>query len=144
MRMNLADTRTYPKFAYYVRVNIPQVIHVPAIVSAFRRIGGIDRPTLRQALIWGSGPSIRITPLVGANGEFTPNIGSQEIRIDRGIVQEFEAGRGVQMARAGRVYLVGTTLLHELIHWADDQDGIDRAGEEGVEFEVAMYGRDID
>jgi hypothetical protein len=140
MRMRNADIAKYPKLAYYVRVNLPEVIHVPAVVQAFQRIGGINRSTLRAALAYGFGPTINITNLVGADGEFTPNIGSQEIRLDRRIVEEFEAGRGRRVARAGNVYLVGITILHELIHWADDQDGIDRPGEEGEEFENAVYG----
>jgi hypothetical protein len=140
MKMSQADIKQYPKLAYYVRVNIPEVINVPAIVNAFRTIGGIDRTTLRTALAWGSGPTIKITILVGAVGEFTPDIRSQEIRISKQLVEEFEAGRGKRVARAGNVYLVGVTLLHELIHWADDQDGIDRPGEEGEEFERAIYG----
>ena len=56
------------------------------------------------------------------------------------IAFEFEAGRGRRVVRAGHAYLVGVTLLHEMTHWADDQDGVDRPGEEGEEFERAMYG----
>lgn len=140
MRMHAADIKAFPQFAYYVRVNIPQVITVPAIVHAYRSIGGIDRPTIRRALHWGAGPIVTVTTLVGAIGEFTPDIHSQEIRIERSIVLEFEAGRGRRVVRAGRAYLVGVTLLHEMTHWADDQDGVDRPGEEGEEFERAMYG----
>jgi hypothetical protein len=141
MKMTAEDIRKYPKLAYYVKVNIPQVATVPAIVSAFAKIGGISRPTIATAIKWGIGPSIKITDLVGAFGEFTPETGSQEIRIDRRLVEEFEAGKGRRTARAGNVFLVGVTLLHELTHWADDRDGIDRAGEEGEEFERAMYGK---
>lgn len=56
------------------------------------------------------------------------------------MVDEFEAGKGKRVARAGDVYLVGVTLLHELVHWGDDQDGIDRPGAEGEEFERLIYG----
>jgi hypothetical protein len=34
-------------------------------------------------------------------------------------------------------------LLHELVHWGDDQDGVDRPGEEGKEFERRAYGTAI-
>ena len=103
------------------------------------RIGGIDRRTLRVALTWGTLPDIRIVDMAPL-GAFTPFINSQEIRIQRAMVNEFEAGRGRRDARAGSVFLVGVTLLHELTHWADDQDGIDRDGEEGEEFEIERYG----
>jgi hypothetical protein len=92
---------------------------------------------------WGTVPNIKITNLARAHGGFTPNVGSQEIRINKMMVEEFEAGNGKRAAHAGNVYLVGVTLLHELIHWADDRDGIDRPGEEGEEFERAMYGNVI-
>jgi len=138
--MDALDIKKYPKLAYYVRVNVPDVIHVASIVGAFKRIGGINRATLKTALAWNSRPSIKITPLVGAFGEFTPDEHSNEIRIDQSMVEDFEKGKGRRVVHAGNVFLVGVTLLHELTHCADDQDGIDRAGEEGEEFEKAMYG----
>lgn len=58
-------------------------------------------------------------------------------------MQEFENGGGIRKARNGNVYLIGVTLLHELIHWCDDQDRIDRPGEEGEEFENLVYGNVI-
>lgn len=143
MKLTLTDQKAFPAFAYYVRVNIPQVICVPAIVSAMDRIGQLNKAKLTQALKWGNGPSIKITKLVGAIGEFTPDIGSNEIRIETAIVKEFEGGKGRRVAKAGNVFLVGVTLLHELVHWGDDQDGVDRPGEEGEEFEKLVYGKVI-
>jgi hypothetical protein len=97
-----ADMKKYPKLAYYVRVNIPQVINVPAIVKAFKKIGGIDRPTMKAALHWGALPSITVTDLVAALGEFTPDSGSNEIPVDTKVVKDFGAGEGVRVAQAER------------------------------------------
>lgn len=83
MRILGADIRTYPRFAYYVRHDLPSIMSVPAIVTAMRRIGQIDLARLRLAAQWGHGPVISIVPLVGAYGEFTPGVHSQEIRIQR-------------------------------------------------------------
>ena len=62
-------------------------------------------------------------------------------------MKEFEAGKGLRATTSGKqVYLVGVTLLHELTHWADAQDGHDDAvpgdpgNEEGEAFERAVYG----
>ncbi len=140
MKMTASDIRTYPKLAYYVKENLPEIINVPIIVSALNRIGQINEMNLRLALVWGSNPTLKITHIAGGYGEFTPNTNSNEIRIDKAMVEEFEAGTGKREARAGKVYLVGVTILHELVHWGDDQDGIDRAGEEGEEFEQMVYG----
>ncbi|HFE47841.1 MAG TPA: hypothetical protein ENJ21_00840 [Chromatiaceae bacterium] len=145
MKMTHADITRYRKFAYYVRHDIPEIIHVRSIVAAMQEIGQLDRASLQRAVRWNQGPDIKITPLADAYGEFTPDIGSNEIRIDKSVVEDFEAGRGVRQTSSGRnVYLAGVTLLHELVHWGDDKDGIDRPGEEGAEFERRVYGMIID
>ena len=145
MIMTAADIKKYPKTAYYVRVNILEVARVPSIMRAFKTIGGISRATLLAALKWEQGPSIKIMKLVNASGdelygEFSPGKGSKELRIGQQVVAEFEAGKGRRVARAGNVYLLGVTILHEAMHWADDQDGVQRVGEDGNDFEIAMYG----
>lgn len=140
MRLSPVDVRRYPKFAHYVKNDLPKIIRVPSITQAMNSIAQLNRAKFQLALSWNANPSIKITNLVGALGEFTPNIGSNEIRLDTSIITDFEAGRGRKVARAGNVYLVGVTLLHELVHWGDDQDGIDRPGEEGNEFERLAYG----
>jgi len=140
MKMISVDIKAYPKLAHYVKNDLHKVIDVPSIVSAMNKIAQLNRAKLKIALSWNSGPTIKIAPLVGAYGEFTPNTKSNEIRIQEKMVREFEAGRGKRVSRAGNVYLVGVTLLHELVHWGDDQDGIDRPGEEGSEFERLIYG----
>lgn len=146
MQLSKADIRQWPKFAYYVRVDMPAVRDVLTIITTIQRLAGtINRATIRNALLWGRGPMITIVPLPGEYGEFTPDIGSNEIRIDRDLVQEFEDGGGlVRTARGQMVYKVGVTLLHELTHWADDQDGLDTLGEEGEQFEEAIYGGVVD
>lgn len=139
--MNSSDIKKYPKLAYYVKYNIPQVLHVSPIIMALKKVGGIKKSKIKQALKWGIGPEINITTLVKAYGAFTPNSKSNEIRIDIKLVEQFEKGKDVRLARAGNVYLIGVTLLHELVHWADDQNGKDRPGEEGEEFEKLIYGK---
>ena len=141
MRVTAADQKRYPRFAAYVRVDMKNAAAVPAIARAMNRIAHLDQARLTTALSWGTAPTIRITPLVAAYGYFTPGVHSNEIWIDAKTVQAFEAGRGRRAVRAGRVYLVGVTLLHELVHWGDDQDGVDRPGEEGEELERLLYGR---
>lgn len=143
MWLDPADARTYQNLAEYMSRRLPTVYTVPSIAYALRETGQFNRIKLRQSLRWGQGPTVVVRNLVGANGEFTPNIGSNEIRVNRPLVEAFEAGGGIERARAGNVYVIGTVLLHELVHWCDDQDGIDRPGEEGKEFEQLVYGRDI-
>jgi len=140
MKMSHADIASYPKFSKYVRFSLPQVIKVPAIVRAMQTIGQLNKATLTRALTWGSDPSIKVVALAGEYGEFTPDVHSNEIRINSTLVADFEAGRDLRAVRGGHAHLAGITVLHEMIHWGDDQDGIDRPGEEGEEFERLIYG----
>jgi hypothetical protein len=144
MRMSSQDSVDYPKTSHYVRVDLIEVLTMPRILGAMRRIGQLNEGAFRTALTWGHGPRIKITHLHKAYGEFTQNIGSHELRLDRRtLVDEFEAGRGWARMRNGQHFpMLGATLLHELTHWGDDQDGVTEPDrEEGEEFEIAFFGK---
>jgi len=140
MKMTDSDLKKYPKLTFYVKNNLPDIVHAPVIVQAMNKIGQINRARLIAALKWGAGPRIKIVPGLAACGKFFPAAGSNELQIDQRLVKDFENGKGTRRARAGNVYVVGVTLLHELIHWGDNLDGIDRLNEEGEEFERLVYG----
>jgi hypothetical protein len=142
--MSAGDQSKYPKLAKYVKSSLPTVADVGVIASAMNTIGQLNLSKLRSALKWGSGPMIKVTPLpYPTYGEFTPDIGSNEVRLHDKTAQAFEDGKGLVPCPKGKVYLAGVVLLHELVHWGDDQDGVDRAGEEGKEFERKVYGAAI-
>lgn len=152
MKMSADTIKKYPKLHYYVRVNIPEVAEVKAIISNIKKLAGkTPRKTIKEALAWGKGPTIKVVPnlvCAGVNAYGCYSWGSDEIQIDEGMVKDFEAGKGVVKTKNGkRVYLVGVALLHELTHWADAQDGVDDAvpgdpsNEEGNAYEKAVYGK---
>lgn len=146
MRMDPADIKRFPKMRYYVSINIPQVAKVGVIINTIQDISGtIEKQTIKDALLWNKDPVIKIVKGLGALGAFSPNTSSNEIRVDEDLVKQFESGKGLRKTPKGQlVYLLGVTLLHELTHWADDQDGVDfeggSDGEEGNEFERRIYG----
>jgi hypothetical protein len=147
MQMDAADIRKFPKFAAYVSTKIPEVAKVPVIINAIQKFAGtIDKDTIKDALLWGHGPTIKIVKNLQCAGDdaigcFTSNNHSTEIRIEEDVVTEFESGKGLRKTPKGQlVFLAGVTLLHELTHWADDQDGVDTPGEEGELFEQEVYG----
>jgi hypothetical protein len=146
MQMSADDIKKYPKFKQYVSIAIPKVVEATTIISAIHKYAGvIEESKIKEALLWGKGPMIKIT-VMDDYGQFTPSSLSNEIRIQEKIVKEFESGsrKSLKKTKSGKlVYLVGVTLLHELTHWADDQDGIDTEGEEGEHFENAIYGKVI-
>src|SRR5215218_5333934 len=143
IKMTHADQTTYPKFAKYVKESISKVADVDAIVQAFQKYGQIDRATLRRALKWNELPNINIA-LDPDNFGFFDESDPDAINIDSETVQKFEDGHGVTKTGYNKkIYLVGATLLHELIHWADYRDKKDFSDtkEAGKEFEKAVYGK---
>lgn len=151
--MQLSDDtiKKYPKLYYYLKVNMPQVAEVNTIVDAIQKLAGkTTRQTIRNALKWGQGPTVKVvTNLVcsGIKAYGCYSWGSNELRIDEKLVMDFETGKGLVTTKYGKkVYLVGVTILHELTHWADAQDGVDDAvpgdpsNEEGNAYEKGVYG----
>jgi hypothetical protein len=152
MKLDDDTIRTYPKFHYYVRVNIPDVRNVTAIISQIKKLSGsTSRATIMNALKWGENPTIKLVPnliCAGVKAYGCYSWGSNELQVDEDLVKDFEAGKGLVRNAAGkRVYLVGATLLHELTHWADAQDGVDNpvpgdpTNEEGNAYEKGVYGK---
>lgn len=159
MIMSQANIDEFPKFALYVRRAMPTVVTVPIIVQNMRRFGSLSRTELIRALTWGSGPNLRIVNLdsssglpgfnqcggvAAANGCFRP-VSPDSIELDRGVVSNFESdpgGAGSDLnTRGQKVFIAGTTILHELCHWGNFNHSVAEATEQGVAFEVATYGR---
>jgi hypothetical protein len=148
--ISASDQTTYPKFARYVRYSLPSIANIASMQRAFRRYAQMDRATLRRALTWGNQPTLRIIPIASPpgsfiNGQFSPGIGSNTIELNKLLVHAFETGSPPHLAfttnAAGKkMPRVGVTILHELVHWGDDKDGVDYPGEEGELFETAVYG----
>jgi hypothetical protein len=152
MKMDEATIKKYPKLHYYVRVNMPEVAYVNAIISAIKKLAGTtSRATIKDALKWGNAPQINVVSNLECAGDKAFGCytwGSDEISIDEDMVKDFESGKGKVKKTDGKlVYLVGATLLHELTHWADAQDGVDDpvpgdpTNEEGNAYEKAVYGK---
>jgi hypothetical protein len=143
MIMSATDEARFPKCARYVKKELPKVVEIPIIAKAMQTTGQLNRTSFRAALKWGNQPTILIVPGLAACGQFTPTPGNNTIEIRESIFTDFEAGKGRLVASAGNVYALGLNLLHELVHWGDNLDGVDRPGEEGDEFEMLVYGANL-
>ena len=145
MKMTRADIRKFPKFHQYVSVAIPTVRKMGNIINALKKFSGnSDTAKIKEALEWNKGPTISIVNHlmcgpVKAVGCYTNGV--NELEIEERIVQEFEDGKGRRKSRAGYVYLVGVTLLHELCHWANDGTGDPDLTH--AKFEQTLYGKVI-
>ncbi|MFV0483852.1 MAG: RHS repeat-associated core domain-containing protein [Bacteroidales bacterium] len=140
-----AQAKKYQRLAHYLKNGVQGIANNKTIVAALKKYGQFTDKQIESALEWGKGPSINVTNLDGANGEFTPNSNSKELRINIDIVEQLENATGED--RDAALLLVASTILHEFTHYGDDQDGVDYTeghGEEGQAFEEASYGRDID
>ncbi len=146
MKMSEDTIKKFPKLHYYVRVNMPEVAEMDAIINEIQKLAGtVKKSEIRDALKWGKGPTITVVSglmCAGVKSYGCFRAGKDELRIDEQMVKDFEAGKGqVKNSKGKRVYLVGATLLHELTHWADAKDGKDNPVEEGDAFERATYGK---
>jgi hypothetical protein len=151
MRLSADDQKDHPKLAHYVRCSLPSVFNVFLIVKNVKKFGNLTREEFLHALGWGNDPLIVIKDLnggscngVAANGCFDP-ANPDQIQLDLEDVQNFEAdpyGKGCDVnSRGQKVFIVGTTLLHELCHWGNFKHGVTETEEAGIAFEVATYGR---
>ena len=146
MKMSPGDVKKYPQFHEYVSVRIPQVRNMPSIIHAMKKFSGNNaEDTIKDALVWNKGPTIKLVPDlicagVPASGCYAD--GSSEIRVDEGDVKTFERGKGLKHTTTGKlVYYVGVKLLHELCHWANDGTGAEDLTHE--KFEQTLYGKVI-
>ena len=128
----------YPKLTNYIQNTIQKAANDPKVLAALAKYSEMSVADVKKALTWGQGPTINVTALKGAYGEFTPNSGSTELRLDVGLVKKLEAATGTK--ELDFQFLVEVTTLHEFTHYGDDQDGKDIPGEEGEHFENAAYG----
>ena len=146
MKMDPADIKTYPQFHEYVSVRIPQVSDMPFIIQVMTNVSGNSAAdTIKEALLWNKGPTIKLVPGlicggVAASGCYTDGVTEIQVKEER--VELFEKGKGLKHTATGKlVYFVGVTLLHELCHWANDGTGEKDMTHE--KFEQTLYGKVI-
>ena len=151
MQLSDDDQSTYPKLVEYVKFRMPEVLGVPLIVKNMKTFGSLPLEEFRAAMAWGRGPKIIIKILTNAcgglgeaNGCFDSGNPTQ-IELDSDTLDNFikdAYGKGCDLTKSGKkVFIVGTTLLHELCHWGNYKNGVNEATEAGIAFEVATYGR---
>ncbi len=145
-QISAAQQTAHPRASAFVQNEMPKVSNDSRLTGNLDTFGTNTGSTARNVAsdaAWGAGPTINFTALSGANGEFSPGVGSTELRINETIATDYEAETDTSRLPSHELFLE-STILHEFTHYLDDQDGTDRAGEEGQAFEEANYGTDID
>lgn len=151
MKFSAVDSARYQKTRQYIEHEIPKLKSNWTIIRNLRTYASLTTIQAQDALTWNKGPQVLPTNLAAgqcgsraANGCFrrsAPN----KLEIAFLTVLQFEgrAPSSLDRTTAGRdVYIIGTTLLHELCHWGNNLNGAIYSGAEaGRDFEIATYGR---
>jgi RHS repeat-associated protein len=144
--MDRIQAQQYKNLAQYLRSGIQGIANNSKVMNALMKYGQFSKEDILNDLKWGNGPKVNITSIKGAFGEFTPDIGSKEIRINEKYIKQLESATGEDKDLL--LFIIAVKILHEYTHYGDDQDGIDYVGsvgnkEEGDAFELTAYGKII-
>ena len=137
------DQTAFPRLTAFVHEELDERVQANERVwSAFLAHGQFTEETGRRVLsdhVWG--PILRIADLGHFRGKKILGWFAHQfpdwIFLDDALVRQFEKDWHLETAKL----TLEAKVLHELVHWGDDQDGVDRAGEEGAEFERLIYGK---
>jgi hypothetical protein len=145
MQMTPREISNNSKLTQHVSTILPTYQSNQLVIDTMQKLAGkITKDTIKAALVWGQGPTVRVVVLPdGTDGLFNKGMKSNIIFISKKVVEEFVNGKGQRTTPKGElVEKVTITLLHEMTHWADDQDGTvaNPGTEEGWEFEKAVWG----
>lgn len=140
----------YPKFTEYLQNQLPTVSNIPLIVNTIHTITDLSTEQIKEDLKWGYGPTIKIIQLdnFGVNTSET-TVGffkaatPETIYIDIDYVQGVEGNSITQYQKDALLFYLGTTILHEYVHYGDNLDGTQYPGEEGQLFEILVYGENV-
>src|SRR3954449_2537215 len=111
---------------------------VPKRWQAFVKWCGSEARAI-EACTWGKGPLVQInSKMVGrANGKYKGGTFPDTVFIHGKVANAYESGDGWVIWES--------TVLHEMIHWARQQEGLkDGDVEVGQEFEMEAYGEHIE
>ena len=67
-----------------------------------------------------------------------------QIFLDIDYVNQLENGILIENDNDAAIFFIGTTVLHEFVHWGENNNpDFFYWGEEGVQFEIRAYGYDV-
>jgi len=140
MKISATFRKSYPKLSSWIEINMPKVKSKNKVWTAFVKYSELTSPKAKQALNKGQFPEIHFSIMPSAYGKFKGSTYPNRVYIAKSICDKFEKS---DSKNAKMHMLVEATLLHEMVHWGDYKDGVDQAGEEGLKFEKAAYGKVI-
>jgi hypothetical protein len=131
--------KQYPQLAMWICNNIPKVTEKPKVFSAFQKYAG-SKPAA-QAIRHKTDPQIEYRIIPADNGQFMTKY-PDTVFIAKDICDRFEGSD--EDAKDPRMHLLlESSLLHEMVHWADWLDRKFANDEIGKAFEKEAYGKDV-
>lgn len=143
-KMRPGDIKRYPKFAEYIRSEMPKSASDARLTKYMEHFGTNQGDTARDIksdLQWGQGPEIRPYKMSRSDVSFRSKEQSEIIRVNRADIEYFENSREIHQALNDRV--IEANVLNGYTQFLDDQDGKDKWGKEGRQMEEAGFGLDI-
>jgi Metallopeptidase toxin 3 len=132
--MNTLEKK-YPKLAKWIIAELPKVRNNGKVWAAFVSYSQL-KDKARYAVMPHYYPYIDYKVMIGL-GLFKGSKDPNTIYLAKSFCERFES-KDWKLPKMHR--LMEATLLHELVHWGDWQDGKDQDDEEGELFELAAYG----
>jgi hypothetical protein len=142
MKVSATLIKDYPDVALWITNKLPDVKKRAKVFKAFQKYGQLKEKVAERALEDGNPPIVEYRHMGAANGEYHPKKWPDTVFIAMAICEKFQ--KSAADAKDPRMHLlVESTLLHEIVHWGDWQDGDESRFEAGKAFEKEAYGKDI-
>jgi hypothetical protein len=115
----------------------------PKVLDGLMKFSGQTKEQILYDLTHGNGPEVEIgqpkddngNSVIGQFRRSNPNV----LTLDGAFINQFEHTNSVAASQALSFYLA-VAVLHEYTHYGDYARGINFLGEEGTEFEQAVFG----
>ncbi len=107
MKLSAVDAKRFPKFAAYIKQEMPKLANVPVIVNTIKKYSGATKlQKIKSSLVWGFGPSVKIVKNLSCAGQKAYGCyrvwGAQELEIDEKLVTLFGLGKTLEPQKRGK------------------------------------------
>lgn len=133
------DQNKYPKFTQIVKDLYNFVKNNSQVMNALKQWSGLSESQILDKIRFGYGPAIIIKDMTGKYGYFNRYENPNVINIDASWVRGLEAVND-NSRREAIGFLLAVTILHEFVHQARAENGLDRNYEYGFAFENMAFG----
>ncbi|QDC10110.1 hypothetical protein FHY55_13010 [Oceanicola sp. D3] len=134
--------KDYPRCTTFLQGDLPTMVYDQKAFEAFKKHGEMSDELAKKTLRIGAPPTIRPAFLKEAHGKYY-GAGSPKLKdtifLSTELLAWYEFCEENRNDVLLRKYMLIKTM-HEMVHWGDEQDGVDQAPEEGEEFEKEACG----